>query len=320
MKLIEVVTSPENIEKVPLIASELDITFFWTAGKSSVRLLAEEDKTQKLLDSLYGLLGPEGRIIIINPEAVLPRPDPDKNDAREKAEKTAVMATREELYEDVEKSAHADKNFLILVSLSTIVAAIGLIENNIAVVIGAMVIAPLLGPNIALALSTALGDTDLMWKSLRSNFAGIGIAIFISILIGWFWPSRLEGDELMARTTVGLEGIALALASGAAASLSLTSGLSSILVGVMVAVALLPPAVAMGLMLGSGNINLAFGAGLLLAVNIVCINLSAKIIFLVKGIKPRTWLTTEKARQSTFLYLAIWIISLIFLVSFILTH
>jgi len=112
---------------------------------------------------------------------------------------------------------------------------------------------------------------------------------------------------------VGFDSVALALASGAAAVLSMTTGLPSVLVGVMVAVALLPPAATLGIMLGSGQLHLALGAGLLLAVNLVCVNLAAKLVFLVKGIRPRTWWQKEKARQSMTTYLVIWVFSLLFL-------
>lgn len=152
----------------------------------------------------------------------------------------AMAITRQELYDDTEKSARLDSTFLVLVFLSTIVAAIGLIEDNVAVVIGAMVIAPLLGPNIALALGTALGDTALMWRSLKTNLAGLCMTLVLSILIALFWPLNIDSHELLARTDVGLDSVALAFASGAAAALSLTTGLSSVLVGVMVAGRLAP--------------------------------------------------------------------------------
>lgn len=134
-------------------------------------------------------------------------------------------------------------------------AAIGLIESNVAVVIGAMVIAPLLGPNLAFGLGTALGDASLMRKSALTNSVGILLAIALSVLIGLFTLFDVSSPELIPRTQVGLDSIALALASGAAAALSLTTGLSSVLVGVMVAVALLPPAVTFGLMLGHGDVT-----------------------------------------------------------------
>jgi len=110
-----------------------------------------------------------------------------------------------------------------------------------------------------------------------------------------------------------LDSVVLALASGAAAVISLTTGLASVLVGVMVAVALLPPTATLGIMLGSGQVKLAVGAALLLAVNIVCVNLAAKIVFWIRGVKPRSWLEKQKANQSMVTYLVIWVLSLTFL-------
>ncbi len=319
MKIIEVVAEAENLKPLPGIAKELEVHDYWwgdaAAGRRWVRLLVDSGKSQQVLDALQGLIGSNGHIIVETAEAVLPQHEIEEEETR--AKRSSIEATREELYESIAKGARLDSNFLLLVSLSTIVAAYGLIADNVAVLIGAMVIAPLLGPNIALAFSTELGDTDLIGRSLRSNLAGLGLAVIISILIAKLWPVHIESRELLARTDVGLDGVALALASGAAAALSLTTGLSTVLVGVMVAVALLPPAATMGLMIGSAKADAAFGAGLLLAVNIVCVNLAAKIVFLMKGIKPRTWLQMEKARQSTVLYMIFWLLSLALLVSII---
>jgi uncharacterized membrane protein len=142
----------------------------------------------------------------------------------------------------------------------------------------------------------------------------------MAIAIGMIWPGYLNSFEIIVRTDVKPDGIVLALASGSAAVLSLATGLSSALVGVMVAVALLPPAATLGMMLGSGQFNLALGAALLLAVNVVCINLAAKLMFLFKGVKPRTWLEKRKARQSFTLYILIWIVTLAFLLTAILTR
>ena len=71
-------------------------------------------------------------------------------------------------------------------------------------------------------------------------------------------------------------------------------------------------------MIGAAQFDLAIGAALLLAVNIVSVNLSAKIVFIFKGIKPRTWLDSEKARESTTVYMIIWLVSLAILVAVIL--
>jgi uncharacterized hydrophobic protein (TIGR00341 family) len=216
--------------------------------------------------------------------------------------KTSTSATREELYNQIEKGARLDGNYLVLVFLSTVVAAIGLLENNVAVIVGAMVIAPLLGPNIALAFAATLGDRDLLQESFKTNLTGLMFALGLSVFIGWLWPVFSPNAEILARTDVGFDGVVLALASGAAAVLSLTSGMASALVGVMVAVALLPPTATLGMVLASGQFEMAAGAALLLAVNIVCVNLSANLVFLVKGVRPRTWIEKRKARQS-----AVWI-------------
>jgi len=135
----------------------------------------------------------------------------------------------------------------------------------------------------------------------------------VSLTIGAIWPldihrgeALVASTEILARTNVGLDGVVLALVSGAAAVLSLTTGLSSTLVGVMVAVALLPPTATMGMLLGAGHPQLATGAMLLLAVNVVCVIVAAKIVFLAKGVQPRTWYEREKARQSKLLNGVIW--------------
>jgi uncharacterized membrane protein len=139
--------------------------------------------------------------------------------------------------------------------------------------------------------------------------------VSLSFFIGLVSPLPLDSPELLARTNVGLDSVALALASGAAAVLSITTGLPSVLVGVMVAVALLPPAAALGLMLAGEQFTLATGAGLLLAVNVVCLNLSAKLVFLIRGVRPRTWWEKKKARRATVVYIAIWIFSMIILLT-----
>jgi uncharacterized hydrophobic protein (TIGR00341 family) len=199
-----------------------------------------------------------------------------------------------------------------------LVAAIGLVENNVAVVIGAMVIAPLLGPNIALAFATSLGDKELTWRAVKTNGAGLGLSLLISIAIAALLPIGLDSPEILARTDVDLGGVVLGLASGAAAVLSLTTGLSSTLVGVMVAVALLPPTSTMGMMLGAGRWQEAVGALLLLTVNIVCVLLAAKLVFLIKGVRPRSWTERNRAKQSMAIYLSLWALLLAILIAVIL--
>ena len=326
MKIIEILADVSYQDIITTIAEQHDVRDCWLGpkgedGRRMIRIILGEEKRQEVLDALQGAVGnsAKAKIVVSAAEAVLPREETNGN--KNSKTKTAGTTTREELYNNIEKGARLNGTYVILVVLSTIVVAIGLLEDNVAVVIGAMVIAPLLGPNIALALAAALGDTELILKSLKTGAIGFVVALGLSILIGKLWHLNFDSRELLARTDVGLDSIALALASGAAAVLSLSTGLPSVLVGVMVAVALLPPTATMGLMVGAGNYKLAVGAGLLLAVNVVCVNLSAKVTFLARGIKPRTGLEKLKARQSMTTYIVFWVVTLsILIVAIYLRH
>ena len=315
IKYIEIIASTDSAKTIQAIAERVKAVDFRQGeacedSMQQMRMLVEEENLQLALDALQNVLGaqPTARIVVLAVEASLP-----KEEEEEEEPKDSVTAARELLYEQVERGARLDSNFALLVILSTIVAAIGLIENNIAVVIGAMVIAPLLGPNLALSLGTALGDVPLMRKSAQSLLVGVALAVILSAPFGYFWPGELNSTALMERTSASLDSIALALASGAAAALSLTTGLSGVLVGVMVAVALLPPAATFGIMLGDGHPGLATGAGLLLAVNIVSINLASKLVFILKGIHPRTWMEKTQAARAMRRYVAAWILTLLVL-------
>ena len=319
MKYIEVVADAGSCDTVRAIAeshagADFRAGMVGDDGLQWMRVLISDDKLQPALDTLQKVLGaqPLARIAVLSVEVALPR----SSDSERKVE-DAATAAREALYGNVEKNARLDLNYLVLVLLSTVVAAIGLIENNVAVVIGAMVIAPLLGPNLAFGLGTALGDGALMRKSAVTTAAGIGLALVLSIVIARVWPFDIHSPEIVSRTTVGLDSVALALASGAAAALSMTTGLSSVLVGVMVAVALLPPAVALGLMLGHGDLHLATGAALLLAVNLVSVNLACKLVFFVKGIRPRTGFEKKKAQHAMAIFIIGWVATLAILVFFV---
>jgi len=316
MKYVEVVANAGSSDTVFAIAEkvkarDLRLGAVGEDGMQQMRLLVADDKLQLLLDALQNVLGaqPTARILVLAVEASLPKQDEEKRKNEDSA-----TAAREALYDGAKKGAHLDFNYILLIILSTLVAAIGLIEDNVAVIIGAMVIAPLLAPNLALSVGTALGDTPLVRKSAQTLLVGILLAVALSAGLGFFWPSELTSNELMSRTEAGLDSVALALASGAAAALSLTTGLSSVLVGVMVAVALLPPAATVGLMLGSGSIDLAIGASLLLSINIVCVNLASKIVFFAKNIRPRTWLEKEKAKGAMVTYILGWIVTLLILI------
>lgn len=321
MRVIEVITDHGHADTFRGLAAQQEVVDIWVGhidedGRCSTRFLVCPEKQQIVIDSLQSILSADenSRILVLPVEATLPRIEENISTSEKQS---SVTRSREELYQKIVAGAKLDSNFIYMVIMSTIVAAIGLLEDNVAVVIGAMVIAPLLGPNMALSFATTLGEGKLLLSALKSNVAGLFIALGLSVFIGFVWPLNFDSHELMARTDVGMDGIVLALVSGAAAVLSLTAGLSNSLVGVMVAVAILPPTATVGLMLGAGNYQHALGAALLLAVNIVCVNLASNIAFLFKGVKPRTWYERKKAKQSIIVFVLFWFVVLIALALFV---
>lgn len=293
MITIEVIAPPSNEDAITRIAKQNEATDYWLSSSSekqiAIKILVDKSKSQKILDQLQKLMkGRSNFRVLASPlEIALPYEKTGTSNNN-------VTISREALLSQLKVQGKLDSHYMMLVFLSTIVAAIGLIQNNVAVIIGAMVIAPLLGPNLALSLSTTLGQVNGILDALRTLVVGIVFALVISIVVSFFYPDLILTSELLSRTSVGIDGLALALASGAAAALSITTGVSSVLVGVMVAVALLPPTVTLGICLGIGAFPEAKGAAFLLVANIASVNLTAQLTMRLKGIKPR-----EEAKQRT---------------------
>jgi uncharacterized hydrophobic protein (TIGR00341 family) len=316
MRIVEVIAPARHAKEIIGMGRFYGAVDSWWGppmddGRQAFRMLVPDSARQPLMDALESLLEAEraARVLVLPVDAAVPRPEVEQDADPQHGgndEEGSVRATREELYTEIATGARLDGNYLLMVMLSTIVAAIGLAEDNVAVVIGAMVIAPLLGPIIALAFAASLGDRQLAARALGTGAAGLGVALLLPLSFSLILPLNLDSHEILARTDVNLASVALALASGGAAVLSLTSGLPTALVGVMVAVALLPPTAVLGMLLGSARWELASGAALLLAVNVVCVLLSAKIVFLSKGVRPRIWLQRARAKQSIVLYIGLW--------------
>jgi uncharacterized hydrophobic protein (TIGR00341 family) len=224
--------------------------------------------------------------------------DERPNKVKDKQKRKIQRASRHELYLHIEGMSRANLTYALFVILSAVVVALGLIKNSTAVVIGGMVIAPLLGPVIALAFSSILGDYKLAKHSLISVAMGISLALGVSIIFSFIFEYPENSHEFLSRTYVDVGDMILALASGAAGALAILKRLPGSLVGVMVAVALLPPTVVLGMSIGSLMIPEAFGALLLLLANITSILLSAIIVFSLTGIRPIKYEEIQRAHNS----------------------
>ena len=275
--------------------------------EKAIEIVVADGRGQSMIEALEDVLKStsDWRITVLPVQSTLPRPEEDP------AEKTKAQTLQENLYQSVLSGCRFDINFTVLTALSAIVAALGLNMDNVAVIIGAMVIAPLLGPILAFSLGTALGDTDLLRKAAKTACAGLFIGFSTAYLISFIMPLNETSSELVDRTVFRPELAVLALASGAAAALSLSTGLSSALVGVMVAVALLPPSVASALYMGNGQYDMALGAALLLALNVICVLIAAQLVFIWKGVRAKSWWERKKARRAITISTTIWVLLLL---------
>jgi uncharacterized hydrophobic protein (TIGR00341 family) len=323
--MIQIVHPKIPPDDIARMLEGLELTAMWVdqhqVDGTVLQLIVPAEECEPILDRFEQRFGnmPGFRAVLLEVEAAIPRTEKEAEEESPSPEAPpekpplAHRISREELYAEIEAGIKINRVFLALTVLSTVVAAIGLLRDDLAVIIGAMVIAPLLTPNVALSLATTLGDTKLATRALKTLASGVGVSLAIALGFGIIFTVDPQVPAVVSRTNILISDLALAFAAGSAGAFVVTTGLSAALIGVMVAVALLPPASTVGIMLGSGQLHLALGAGLLLAVNIVCVNLAAKLVFLVKGIRPRTWWQKEKARQSMTTYLVIWVFSLLFL-------
>ncbi|MBT8364269.1 MAG: TIGR00341 family protein [Deltaproteobacteria bacterium] len=285
-------------------------------NRKEIKLLLDAEMTEPVLDFIENRYGfQEGfRVIVTAVEAVIPRLEveeqPQTDEIKQKSESEAKRIHREELYEDINSVSSGGRTFILLVILSAFVAAIGLLRANVAIIIGAMVIAPLLGPNMGMALAATLGDSALAKRSLKTIFTGIAVAMTIAIALGWFATVEVTNPEIASRLDVSYTDFVLALASGAAGALSFTSGAPGSLIGVMVAVALMPPLMVFGLLIGDGQFQTSLYALLLLTTNVVCVNISGVAMFLYQGVRPFSWWEAKKAKKQTRIAIAVWMVLL----------
>lgn len=170
--------------------------------------------------------------------------------------------------------------FYTLVILSTTIAAYGLLSNSTAVVIGAMLVAPLMGPIFGIAFGLTTGDTELLGHAVAAELKGMALAIALGLLIGLVPNHPDFGSEILGRTRPTVYDAIVALASGAAGAFALADKrVSPALPGVAIATAIVPPLATTGLCLSAGRLDWAGGAFLLFLTNLLAIELAAVALF-----------------------------------------
>ncbi|PSF28224.1 hypothetical protein C7H19_24740 [Aphanothece hegewaldii CCALA 016] len=204
----------------------------------------------------------------------------------------------DELTHILEENSLPSISFYSLLTLATTIATFGLLGNNAATIIGAMIVAPLMNPIVSLAYGIISGRRGILKQSILTLLTGIIAVILLAFLLSKIVGAQVVGSEIFNRTTPNIVDLGVAIASGAAAGLALSNrNISSALPGVAIAVALVPPLCVVGIGLALGDhaivdialnhhlnqsLDVASGAFLLFLTNLAGIIISASVVFLLE--------------------------------------
>lgn len=204
------------------------------------------------------------------------------------------------LFERLQTQSVWSFDFVVLILLSTGIASLGLIQSSPAVVIGAMLVAPLMTPLLGSGMSLVQGNLPLMLECIKAIIFGFLSALVLGVGVGYIAPITELTSELAARGGPNLLDLGVATLSGIAASYCVARpSLSSALAGVAIAAALVPPIATVGISMALREWSNAIGAALLFGTNVVAIIIAAAITFFAIGIRGQLGPKALWARRTT---------------------
>ncbi len=212
-------------------------------------------------------------------------------------DRTPTLTTEEqiEVSQAVRKGVDGRHDFYTMLVLAAVIAALGLLLNSPAVIIGAMIVAPLMSAIEGISLGIVEGDRALLRNGAFNALGGSLLAVFIGLVIGWLIPGSEPTSEVMARTQPSLLDLGVALAAGAAAAYAFCrKEVAAALAGVAIAVALVPPLATIGIGLSMLRLEIAQGATLLFATNLIAIAAASALVYMLLGFGP---LETQKMQR-----------------------
>ena len=267
-----------------------------------------------------------GFVDILDLKASLPRESEEKENDK-KIQRDATLAV-EEIYENVKKQSSLSFDYIAFIILAAVMAGIGLIQNNVTVIVASMLLSPLMGPMLAIAFGYVVKDDKLFMKGTKNEVIGIALSLSVGVVLAFvvflFLPTMVTAiandvgtieivniTEITRRAGFSALDVGVAIFSGAAVAVSVTKGDMSSLVGVAISAALMPPAVndsmmvVLGLVTGIPQIMyVGVGSFGLLTMNIILIVISAFVMFKVKGLtsladKSATWTAVTQFRKTS---------------------
>lgn len=188
------------------------------------------------------------------------------------------------VYNDIVNGSEPELRFYAMVAASTAIATFGLIQDSAAVVIGAMLVAPLMTPIFGIALGLVRGDAYLFGRALKAEVIGIIVAVAFASFLGFLLPGIEVTDEMLGRTKPNLIDLLIAIFAGFAGAFALIDEkISPALPGVAIATAIVPPLANVGICISLGAYQGAIGSFLLFFANFLSILLISSLLFLYSG-------------------------------------
>jgi uncharacterized hydrophobic protein (TIGR00341 family) len=225
-----------------------------------------------------------------------------------KKEESEERIARQELEARAEELAASLPTYTVMTVVSAVIATAGLLLDSPATVVGSMVIAPLIGPAMAAAVGSVVDDGELFRRGIGLQAFGVVLAIVSATAFAALVQTAnlvppgldpLSLSEIEERLSPSVLSLAVALGAGVAGAVSLMTGVSTALVGVMIAVALIPPAATVGIGIAYGIPSLAVGSAVLVAVNVLSINLAALVVLWYGGYRPEQFFRHDRAKVAT---------------------
>ncbi len=211
---------------------------------------------------------------------------------------TLDLHQQTEVYKTIREGAQPKVDFYVMMGLSAAIATFGLLQNSAAVIIGAMLVAPLMAAIFGLSLGIVRGDVRMLQRSANATLRGMVLAIAVGAAMTLLLPDRPFLSEILVRANPSLLDLGVALASGAAGGYALCrKEVSASLPGVAIAAALVPPLAVVGIGLSRLQGNIAGGAMLLFLTNLIAVSAGGGLVFLWLGFRP---IPGQQARARVF--------------------
>mgnify|MGYP006270609639 CR=1 FL=1 len=309
MRLVQILI-PEGRRAAALAvldAEAVDYVVFDETSRSDFEALVQFPVPESGLDPVLDRLSEVGiredaYTIVLAPETVVSR---RLETLQQKY--PGLRISRDELIARAADLAPANSTFFIFIGLSTVIATTGLLLDSAATIIGAMVVAPLMGPAISASVGAVVGDAQLAYRGTLLQLTGLLAAIGTAALLGVVLRHSIlvapgldirEVPQIAERLNPGLLSLVLALGSGVAGALSIVRNVSSALVGVAIAVALIPPAAVSGIGLAWADLAATVASGILVLVNLVAVNLAGLIVLWLAGYRAPYETGVSRARRT----------------------